>query len=90
MIWVSVFPCRVSTGRLNRFVRKLAVRLTGTGTDNILNRLKYMTQIKARPPSFSAFLTGSEPASQSFTRFLANQIRDVLGFQGVPVRIWFR
>ncbi|MEW5303362.1 MAG: hypothetical protein WDW36_006063 [Sanguina aurantia] len=81
---------RVSTGRLNRFVRKLAVRLTGTGTDNILNRLKYMTQIKARPPSFSAFLTGSELASQSFTRFLANQIRDVLGFQGVPVRIWFR
>ena len=81
---------RVSTGRLNRFVRKLSARLPGSGPATELGRLKYLAQVKARPPCFAAFMSGSRPVDQAFTRFLSNQMREVLGFQGVPLRLWYR
>ena len=47
-------------------------------------------QVKARPPSFAAFVSGSRPVAEDAVRFLAAELREALGFQGVPVRIWFR
>lgn len=47
-------------------------------------------QVKARPPSFAAFLSGSQHVDDGFVRFLAAQLRESLGFEGVPVRIFFR
>lgn len=47
-------------------------------------------QVKARPPSFAAFVTGSEEVSTNAARFLANFIRTSLGFEGLPIRIMYR
>ncbi|GIL72775.1 hypothetical protein Vretifemale_3083 [Volvox reticuliferus] len=84
---------RIGTSRLNNFIAKLSARTAGGGgTEASLRRIRYMTQIKSRPPTFVAFLRGtaSRPVSGDFSSFLAHQIRDVLGFPGVPLRIWFR
>ncbi|GLI68888.1 hypothetical protein VaNZ11_013435 [Volvox africanus] len=84
---------RIGTARLNNFIAKLSARTAGGGgTEASLRRIRYMTQIKSRPPTFVAFLRGtaSRPVSGDFSSFLAHQIRDVLGFPGVPLRIWFR
>jgi len=47
-------------------------------------------QVKARPPTFAAFLGGRDEVPPHAARFLANAIRESLGFEGVPVRILFR
>lgn len=47
-------------------------------------------QVKARPPTFVAFVSGSTPLSTATTRFLAAQIRKQFGFSGVPLRITVR
>jgi hypothetical protein len=47
-------------------------------------------QVKARPPTFAAFLGGRDEVQPHAARFLANAIRESLGFEGVPVRILFR
>ena len=47
-------------------------------------------QVKARPPTFAAFLGGRDEVPLHAARFLANAIRESLGFEGVPVRILFR
>ena len=49
-----------------------------------------LMQVKARPPSFAAFVSGSKPVSEDAVRYLASELRRSLGFEGVPVRIWFR
>ena len=46
--------------------------------------------MKARPPSFAAFVSGSQPVGEDAVRYLASELRSSLGFEGVPVRIWFR
>lgn len=47
-------------------------------------------QVKARPPTFVAFVSGSTPLSTATNRFLAAQIRKQFGFSGVPLRITVR
>ncbi|KAG2450086.1 hypothetical protein HYH02_000190 [Chlamydomonas schloesseri] len=82
---------RVTTARLNRFLQKLQLRCVGTGgLEATLERVKFITQLKARPPTFTAFMSGSTPVDRDFGAFLAAQLREVLGFQGVPLRVWFR
>jgi predicted GTPase len=46
--------------------------------------------VKARPPTFAAFVRGSESISEPGSRFLASSIRKQLGFEGVPLRLLFR
>lgn len=70
---------RVTTGELNRFVESLNV-----DTDV---RLKYMTQVSIRPPTFVAFTGGVVKMHFSIERFLINQLRKNFGFAATPVVI---
>lgn len=49
-----------------------------------------LLQVKARPPTFVAFVSGSTPLGAAGTRFLAAQIRKEFGFGGVPLRVTVR
>jgi GTP-binding protein len=68
---------RVTTGELNRFVESLNV-----DTDV---RLKYVTQVAIRPPTFVAFTGGNATMHFSIERFLINQLRKEFGFAASPV-----
>jgi GTP-binding protein len=68
---------RVTTGELNRFVESLNV-----DTDV---RLKYVTQVAIRPPTFVAFTGGNATMHFSIERFLVNQLRKQFGFAASPV-----
>jgi len=68
---------RVTTGELNRFVEALNV-----DTDV---KLKYMTQVSVRPPTFVAFTGGNAKMHFSIERFLINQLRKQFGFEASPV-----
>lgn len=80
---------RVPTSGLNRWVEGLMGQYT-TGGGSDLRRVKYLSQIKARPPTFVVFVSGVAPFPEASQRFLANQLRQQFGFAGVPLRITVR
>ncbi|PRW45001.1 GTPase Der [Chlorella sorokiniana] len=85
----SRWNLRVPTSKLNRWIEQKAAEYQAGGGKE-LNRVTYISQVKARPPTFVAFVSGSSPLSTATTRFLAAQIRQQFGFSGVPLRITVR
>ena len=53
-------------------------------------KLRYMTQAKARPPTFIAFGTRVERIPDDYQRYLTNSLRDSFDMQGVPIRFNLR
>ncbi|KAL4438212.1 hypothetical protein ABPG77_010573 [Micractinium sp. CCAP 211/92] len=80
---------RIPTARLNRWVEQTAAQYQ-VGGGKELNRISYISQVKARPPTFVVWVRGSAPLSVTATRFIAGQIRKQFGFSGVPLRIQVR
>jgi len=86
----STWNKRVSTGKLNAWLQKEIASRYQEGGGKEIQRVKYLSQVKARPPSFVAFVSGKAPLSDTVQRFLANRLRDDFGLQGVPVRVIVR
>jgi len=53
-------------------------------------KMNYITQVSTSPPSFVIYTNFPEGIHFSYERYLLNQMRDTFGFEGVPVRLWFR
>lgn len=80
---------RVPTAQLNRWLKETCAGLA-PGGGNELRRVKYLSQIKTRPPTFVAFASGASPFNDASARFLGNQIKKEFGLRGVPVRVTVR
>ena len=53
-------------------------------------RLKYMTQIKTRPPTFVIFISKPAELPDSYLRYLMNQLREDFDLPGIPIRFQVR
>lgn len=53
-------------------------------------KIKYFTQVKARPPTFVAFLSGKTQLSDTYIRFLTRSLKDDFDLGGIPIRIMQR
>lgn len=49
-------------------------------------RVKYMTQVKTRPPTFKLFSNNPEKVTDSYTKYLVNNLRDAFELPGIPIR----
>ena len=81
---------RVSTGNLNRWLEEMKVAHPPPAPRGKRIRLRYMTQIKARPPSFVIMCSKPRGLPTDYMRFLKNGLRDSFGLNGVPIRIFLR
>jgi GTPase len=81
---------RISTGQLNRWFEEAVEKNPPPAPGGKRIKLRYMTQIKSRPPSFVVFGTRVDQLPESYRRYLVNGIRRDLGFGAVPVRLTFR
>jgi GTP-binding protein len=52
-------------------------------------RLKYVTQIKTRPPTFKFFSNDPDGINESYRKYLLNRLRDDFNMPGVPIRFYF-
>ena len=52
--------------------------------------MKYVTQAKARPPTFALFVSRPAALPDSYVRFLENDLRKRFALPGVPIRIVLR
>ncbi len=79
---------RISTRKLNDWLlEKIAAHPIPLGSKGRKVRIKYMTQHNTRPPSFVLFCNLPEDISDSYIRYLANNLKEEFGLKGVPVRL---
>ena len=81
---------RVPTGSLNRWFEEAVEKNPPPAPGGKRIKLRYITQIKTRPPSFVIFGTRVDQLPESYRRYLVNGIRRDLGFGAVPVRLTLR
>lgn len=71
-------------------VLQLVDEYRGTAQGRQVMRLRYVTQVMIRPPTFAAFVSGAEELSENTTKFILNSLRKKFGFPGVPLRLVVR
>ena len=81
---------RVSTGQLNRWFEEAVEKNPPPAPGGKRIKLRYITQVNTRPPSFVLFGTRVDQLPESYLRYLVNGIRKELGFGAVPVRLSMR
>ena len=77
---------RISTGKLNRWLEDMQANHPPPITGGRRIKLRYMTQVKSRPPTFSLWVNKPVDLPDSYQRFLTNGLRDFFKLQGVPIR----
>jgi GTP-binding protein len=86
----SAWNCRLSTGALNRWLAEVTERHPPPRSGAGRNRWRYMTQSKARPPTFILFANNPVEMPASYLRYLENSLRDVFNLYGTPIRFRMR
>ena len=81
---------RIKTNQINRWLREMETLHPPPLAKGRRIRLRFMSQIKTRPPSF--ILSCSQPSElgDDYLRFLINRLRDDFDFPGVPIRLTMR
>jgi GTP-binding protein len=82
-----VWNRRVSTGRLNRWLEGVVARHPPPTVSGRRIKIRYMTQVKTRPPGFVLNCSQPQAMPQSYLRYLTNGIRDTFDMPGVPIRM---
>jgi GTPase len=86
----AVWNRRVPTAALNRWFEQATSANPPPAVSGRRLKLNYITQTKARPPSFVLFCSRADAVPQSYLRYLANSLREAFGLPGTPVRISLR
>ena len=81
---------RVSTAGLNRWFEHAITINPPPAPSGQRIKLRYITQVKSRPPAFVIFGTRVDKLPKSYERYLLNGIRRDLDFGAVPVRLTLR
>jgi GTPase len=81
---------RVSTARLNQWLDRVTAHHPPPAVAGRRVNIKYMTQVKTRPPTFVLSTTRPEALGASYQRYLVNGLRESFGLGGVPIRLHFR
>lgn len=84
------FSKRISTGEINRFIRKIQNTLPSSSYRGRPLKIYYATQTASRPPEFVIFINYPEAVDERIKRYAVNSIREEWKFTGVPIRIFFR
>ena len=82
----DVWNTRISTARLNRWLSHKTEAHPPPLARGRRIRLRYITQIKARPPTFAAFVSLPEELPEAYTRYLVNGLREDFDLPGTPIR----
>jgi GTPase len=81
---------RIATGRLNRWLTGALAANPPPAVSGRRIKIRYMTQLRARPPYFVIFGNQLEHLPESYRRFLMNGIRETFNLKGVPIRLSVR
>ncbi len=87
----EIWNKRVPTPKLNRWLREMeTLHPPPLASNGRRIRLRFMTQIKRRPPTFVLSVSQPEELGDDYLRYLTNRLRDDFGMPGVPIRLTMR
>jgi GTP-binding protein len=86
----DAFYQRVGTGELNRFFEQVLDTRPPPTMGGRAPRLYYVTQAEVAPPTFVVMTSAPEAIHFSYRRFVVNQLRKHFGFEGVPLRVYYK
>jgi GTP-binding protein len=81
---------RVSTGQLNRWFEEAVEKNPPPAPAGKRIKLRYITQVASRPPTFVVFGNRTDAVPESYRRYLVNGLRREMDFGGVPIRLTMR
>ena len=85
-----VWNTRLPTAELNRWFEAALARHQPPLVEGRRLKLRYITQAKARPPTFVVFGTRAEKLPEDYQRYLVNGLRDAFALPGTPIRLQLR
>lgn len=85
-----VWNRRISTGKLNRWLEGVLTHHPPPAVAGRRLKIKYITQVKARPPGFVLSCSRPDAMPQSYIRYLVNGLRETFDMPGVPIRMALR
>ena len=86
----QLWNTRIGTSPLNQWIAEVESRHPPPLVRGRRIRLKYVTQAKARPPTFVVFASRAETLPDSYIRYLENDFRKRFKIPAVPIRILLR
>jgi GTPase len=86
----AVWNTRLPTAALNRWFEQAMARHPPPLVSGRRLKLRYVTQAKARPPTFVVFGTRAERLPEDYQRYLVNSLRERFDLPGTPIRVQLR
>ena len=86
----AIWNRRVSTGQLNRWLMGMTEAHPPPAPGGRRIRMRYMTQVKTRPPAFVVMTSHVKDVPESYTRYLVNGLRQAFDMEGTPIRLTLR
>ena len=80
----------ISTAQLNRDMQPIIEEFPPPSHRNHFPKIKFMTQVPAKAPTFLFFCSHPKFFKESYTRFLEKQLRKLYGFHGWPITIVYK
>ncbi|WP_107498574.1 ribosome biogenesis GTPase Der [Thalassobius sp. I31.1] len=86
----DIWNRRISTAKLNRWLMDMLEAHPPPAPSGRRIKLRYMTQVRTRPPGFVIMCSLPEKLPESYTRYLVNGLRVDFDMPGIPIRLWMR
>ena len=86
----DIWNRRVTTARLNDWLKIVTSEHPPPMDRGRPVRMRYITQIKTRPPTFAIWAARSKSVPDSYIRYLVNRLRDEFNLDGTPLRLYLR
>jgi len=81
---------RISTSKLNKWLFATTEYHPAPSVGGRRVKMRYMTQVKTRPPTFAIFVNRPADVARSYERYLLNELRWDMELPGVPIRLLLR
>lgn len=85
-----IWNTRIKTAGLNKWLQMMESRNPAPLVSGRQNRLKYITQIKTRPPTFALWVSRPDKLPSAYKRFIINGLQKDYNIPGVPIRLMIR
>ncbi len=86
----EVWNRRITTAHLNRWLNGMLEAHPPPAPGGRRIKMRYMTQVKARPPGFVVMCSHPEKLPESYARYLVNGLRTDFDMPGTPIRLFMR
>ncbi len=84
------YEYRIPTSVLNKFFRDVLSRHQPISSSGKIIKSYYLVQVAVRPPVFVVFTNNKSGIKDNYSKFITNRIREVFGFEGIPIKLLFR